>query len=142
MKLKILSFWGEVFSSEMVESITMMTLGGEITILDNHMSLMTSVRPSTMYIVYKNGNNVSKRDDFAIWTWIVEVSNNSVKIMADMLVDIADLDTGEAERARDNAIKLMEKYKNSKDKVDMEKYIEAEDLLLRSIAQLKLWDIK
>ena len=142
MKLKILSFWGETFSSETVESITMMTLAWEITVLENHTALLTSVKPSTMYIVYKDENNISKRDDFAIWTWIVEVSNNSVKIMADMLIDIENLDKDEAERAREEAMKLMEKYKNSKDKVDMEKFIEAEDLLLKSITQLKLWNIK
>jgi hypothetical protein len=34
----------------------------------------------------------------------------------------------------------MSKYKNAKDKVDMERYIEAEDMLLKSIAQLKLSD--
>lgn len=36
----------------------------------------------------------------------------------------------------------MEEYKNSKDKVDMEKYVEAQDMLLKSIAQLKLWSLK
>jgi hypothetical protein len=37
---------------------------------------------------------------------------------------------------------MMEKVKQSKDKVDMEKFIEAEDALLKSIAWLKLYDIK
>jgi len=58
--------------------------------------------------------------------------------MADMLVDIDDLDISKAERAREEALKLMEKYRDSKDKMDMEKFIEAEDMLLKSIAQLKL----
>jgi len=61
--------------------------------------------------------------------------------MADMLVDIEDLDTEAAERARLQAVEMMEKYKNSSDRVEMEKYIEAEDMLLRSIAQLKLGDV-
>jgi F0F1-type ATP synthase epsilon subunit len=58
--------------------------------------------------------------------------------MADMLVDIDDLDIDKAERARVEALELMEKFKDSKDKMDMEKFIEAEDQLLKSIAQLKL----
>jgi F0F1-type ATP synthase epsilon subunit len=62
--------------------------------------------------------------------------------MADMLVDIEDLDKDRAERARQEALDLMEKYKNAKDRVDMEKFIEAEDMLLKSIAQLKLYDMK
>jgi hypothetical protein len=36
----------------------------------------------------------------------------------------------------------MDKYKQSKDRVDMEKFIEAEDMLLKSIAQLKLYEVK
>jgi F0F1-type ATP synthase epsilon subunit len=62
--------------------------------------------------------------------------------MADMLVDIDDLDTAKAERARKEALKLMEKYRDAKDKVDMDKFIEAEDMLLKSIAQLKLSELR
>lgn len=142
MKLKILSFSGEIFSSTKVISTTIMTTSWEITILDNHNPLLTSVKPSTMYIIYKDETWLEKRDDFAIWSWVVEVSHNSVKILADMLVDIEDLDTERAERARQEAIILMEKYRDSKNKIDMEKYIEAEDMLLKSIAQLKLSELK
>ncbi len=65
-----------------------------------------------------------------------------MKIMADMLIDIEDLDKGKADRAKAQAMELMEKYKDSKDRVDMEKFIEAEDQLLKSIARLKLYDMK
>lgn len=70
------------------------------------------------------------------------MSNNEVKIMADMLVDVHDLDVEKAERAREDAIALMEKYRDSKDKMDMEKFIEAEDMLYKSIAQLKLSELR
>ena len=142
MKLKILSFGGEAFSSETVVSATIMTWIGEITVLDDHAPLLTSIKPSTMYVVYKDSHGIEKRDDFAIGSGVVEVSHSSVKIMADMLVDIDDLDLDKAERAREEALALMEKYKDAKDKVDMEKFIEAEDMLLKSIAQLKLGNMK
>ena len=142
MQLKILSFSGEGFSHDNVVSVTLMTWVGEITVLDNHSPLLTHIKPSTIYIVYKDENNFEHRDDFAIWSWVVEVRNSKVKIMADMLVDIEDLDKDSAERAREEAINIMEKYKDSKDRVDMEKFIEAEDLLQKSIAQLKLYDLK
>lgn len=140
MKLKILSFSWESFSSDNVLSATMMTAIWEITILDNHSPLLTSIKPSTMYVIYKDESWNEKRDDFAIWKWVVEVSNSEVKVMADMLIDIDDLDVEAAERARTKAIELMEKYRDAKDKLDMEKFIEAEDMLLKSIAQLKLSD--
>ncbi len=140
MKLKIFSFSWESFSSDNVVSATLMTSIWEITLLDNHAPLLTSIKPSTMYVIYTDDKWVEKRDDFAIWKWVVEVSANNVKVMADMLVDIDDLDTEAAERAREQAVKLMEKYRDSKDKMDMEKFVEAEDMLLKSIAQLKLND--
>jgi F-type H+-transporting ATPase subunit epsilon len=142
MKLKIISFSGETFSSESAVSVTLMTGIGEITVLDNHAPLLTSIKPSTMYVVFLDEKGQEKRDDFAIGRGVVEISDNEVKVMADMLVDIEDLDLDAAERARAKAVETMEKFKDSKDKVDMEKYIEAEDMLLRSIAQLKLGDVK
>lgn len=142
MKLRILSFSGEVFSSSNVKSATIMTTSWEITILKNHDNLLSSIKPSTLYIIYTDITWVERRDDFAVWSWFVEVNNNNIKIMADMLVDIENLDVEEAERARLEAIKLMDKYRSSKDRIDMDKYIEAENLLLKSIAQLKLKDVK
>ena len=140
MKLQILSFSWESFSSDNVLSATIMTSIWEITVLDDHSPLLTSVTPSTMSVVYKDEKGSEKRSDFAIWKWVVEISENSVKVMADMLVDTDEVDSEAAEKARENAIKLMEKYKDSKDKIDMEKFIEAEDMLLKSIATLKLSD--
>jgi len=140
MKLKILSFSGGGFTSETVESVTLMTGGWELTILEDHTPMLASMKPSTMYIIYTDENWVEQRDDFAVWSGVIEVSNNSVKVMSDMFVDIEDLDKDKAEREKFEAEKLMEKYKGSENRVGMDKFIEAEDMLLKSLAQLKLSD--
>lgn len=142
MNLKILSFAGETYSSENVTSVTLQSGMGEITILNNHSPLITSLKPSTLYITYKDTNGVSQRDDFAVGSGVVEVGEGSVKILSDMLVDVEEVDVEKAEVARARALELMEKFKNSKDRVDMEKFIEAEDILLKSIAQIKLYQTK
>jgi ATP-dependent protease ClpP protease subunit len=54
--------------------------------------------------------------------------------MVDMLVDIEDLDVKHLERAKIDAKKKMNELKDSKAKMDMDKFIEAEDALLKSIA--------
>ena len=142
MKLKIFSFsWGS-FTSDSVVSVTFMSSVWELTILENHSPLLTSVVPSNISVIYLNDSKDKVEEDFAIWKWIVEVSDDWTKIMTDMLVDMEQIDVEEAEKARQRAIELMEKYKNSQEKVDMEQYIEAEDLLLRSVAQLKLHNLK
>ncbi len=142
MELKILSFTGESYSSDKVSSITLISGLWEITILDNHSPLITSVKPSTMFITKKDTNGVVSRDDFAIGSGVVEVRNSKVKILSDMLVDMEAVDYDKAEAARKRALELMEKFKNSKDRIEMEKFIEAEDMLLKSIAQIKLHVIK
>ncbi len=142
MELKILSFNGESFQSDKVVSITLMTGRWEITILDRHSPLLTSVKPSTMYLVLKDENGMTKRDDYAIWSGVVEVRNSKVKIMSDMLVDIEEVDYDKASKAREKALALMEKFKDSKDRIEMERFIEAEDMLLKSVAQLKLYDLR
>ncbi len=142
MKLKILSFSGENYSNESVVSVTVMTKSGEITILDKHSPLIASIEPCVLYTVYKDKNNMTQREDFAVGSGVIEVHNSSVKVMADMLIDVEEVDLNQAEAAKKRALELMEKYKHSKDRVDMEKFIEAEDMLLKSIAQLKLYKMK
>lgn len=143
MKLNIYSFNWEHFSSDKVTSVTMMTMMGEITILDRHTPLLSAFKPSTMFLLYKDENGVIYRNDFAVWAWFLEVKDSEVKILTDMLIDVEDqkdIDKNAIELAKSDAIALMEKYKSSKDRVDMEKFIEAEDNLMKSIAQLKLYE--
>ena len=137
MKLEILSFNWNLFQSNEVISLTAMTKIWEVTILKDHTSIITSLKPSVIEVKYLQ-NNAEKKEDFAIWWWILEVSDNKIKILIDMLVSVHDVDTEKAELAIKEAEKLMEKYKDAKDRIDMEKFIEAEDMLLKNIAQLKL----
>ncbi|MDD5769406.1 MAG: ATP synthase F1 subunit epsilon [Candidatus Gracilibacteria bacterium] len=142
MKLEILSFNGKLFKSETVSSVTAMTKAGEITVLSNHSALITSLKPSVLRVVYLDENNMKQEKDFAIGGGILEVANNSMKILIDMLISVDEVDLNLAEQAKQKALEMMEKYKHSADRVDMEKFIEAEDMLLKSIAQLKLGEIK
>ena len=141
MKLEILSFTWNLFRSETVEQVTAMTKVWEITILDNHTPLVTVLKPSVISIVYIDESWVKSEKDFAIGWWVLEVSDSSVKVLIDMLVSIDEVDVDAAEKAKKDALAMMEKYKDAKDKVDMEKFIEAEDMLFKSVAKLKLSDI-
>lgn len=142
MKLEILSFNGKLFKSQSVVSVTAMTTSWEITVLDHHIPLITTLKPSVLRVVHVDENNMQKEEDFAIWGGILEVAHSSMKILIDMLVTVWDLNLDIAEKARLSALDTMEKYKDSKDRVDMEKFVEAQDMLLKSLAQLKLWNLK
>jgi len=142
MKLKILSFSGENFVHDEVTSVTVMTKSGEITLLDKHAPMIASIEPCVLYTKYRDENNMEQREDFAVGSGVVEVNGSSVKVMADMLIDVEEVDLDQAKLAKERALKMMDEFKNSKDRIDMEKFIEAEDMLLKSIAQLKLYDLK
>ena len=142
MKLQVLSFTGKAFDSEAVNSVTVTTRNGEITVLKDHMPLVSALKPSVLYIKYNDENNVEKREDYAIWGGIIEIGPNWVVVMADMLIDIDEVDREKAQEAKDRAIKLMSELRGSGERVDMEKFIEAEDMLQKSIAQLKLYKLK
>ncbi len=142
MKLEILSFTWNLFRSETVEEVTAMTKVGEITILDNHTPLVTVLKPSIISVIYTDESWVKSEKDFAIGWGVLEVSDSSIKVLIDMLVSIDDVDVDAAEKAKKDALAMMEKFKDAKDKVDMEKFIEAEDMLMKSVAKLKLSEIK
>ena len=137
MKLEILSFEWNLFKSDEVISVTAMTSVWEITILKDHISLLTSLKPSVLEVKYLK-NWIETSEDFAIWWWSLEVSDNKVRVLVDMLVTVDNADFEQAEKARKEAEKLIEEYKKNKDKISMEEFIEAEDIILKSIAQLKI----
>lgn len=140
MKLKILSFTGKTFLTDRLISLNLNTKAWEITVLSNHKPLVTAIKPGIARVKYHDANNAVVDDNFAIWWGILEISNNEVKIMADMLIDTHEVNIDKAQKAKAKALELMAKYKDSKDKVDMEAFIEAEDMLIKSMAQLKLWE--
>ncbi len=142
MKLEILSFTWKLFRSDTVEQVTAMTKVGEVTLLDNHAPLVTVLKPSVISVIYTDDNGVKSEKDFAIGGWVLEVSGSSIKVLIDMLVSVDDVNINQAEKAKKDALAMMEKFKDAKDKVDMEKFIEAEDMLMKSVAKLKLSEIK
>lgn len=141
MKLEILSFTWNLFKSDTAEEVTVMTKVGEVTILENHTPLVTVLKPSVLSVIYTDEAWVKSEKDFAIGGWVLEVSGSSVKVLIDMLVSVDDVDVEHAEKAKKDALSMMDKYKHSKDKVDMERFIEAEDMLMKSVAQLKVTDL-
>ena len=138
MKLEILSFNWKLFKSNYATFVSVSTKSWEITVLEWHEAIISSIIPSVLTIKYENKNWSVIEKEFAIWRWIIETWNNEIKILIDVFISDEELNIEKAEEAKKEALKIMEKYKNSKDQIDMTKFIEAEDMLYRSIAQLKM----
>jgi F-type H+-transporting ATPase subunit epsilon len=138
MFLEVIAFDGKAFNHDNVKSVNLMTSAWEITVLENHMPLTSVLKPWVVNIECNNGNWGCDKEVLAVWGWIIEINKTTVKILVDTLYTLDEVTAEEATDAVSKAEELMEKYKWAKDKADMDKFIQAEDMLMKSIAKLKL----
>jgi F-type H+-transporting ATPase subunit epsilon len=110
-----------------VDSVTLPTADGEITVLPSHMPLITTVVPGAVIA------HVGKDEQiFAVSRGVIEVHSDRVRVLSD-IADRADaLEEAAVERARAQAEKLV-----SEKREDAETFAEATAILDRELARLK-----
>lgn len=112
---------------EEVEEITAPTTDGQITILPNHVNLLTAIAPGEL-IIKKGG-----KDQFlAVMGGFLQVAEGNVTVLPDYAVESEEIEVEKAEEARKRAQKLME------EKGTKEEFAEAEALFKRSLLELKV----
>lgn len=116
---------------EAVDSVTLPTTEGEITILPDHIPLISTLASGDI-VARVNGEDVP----MAVSGGFVEVSNNDVKILADFAEHVSDLSDDAVSKARARAEELKH-MKDDASVVDFEHY-EAE--LERSLTRVKVAD--
>ncbi|MBT3230339.1 ATP synthase F1 subunit epsilon [Candidatus Uhrbacteria bacterium] len=110
INLKIVTPERVVFEDS-VDSISVMTENGEITILSNHIPLVSLLRAGEMRL--KDGKDQSL---LAVSTGLIEVRpNNEVIILADTAERSDELAIEEIEKARDLAQKRLEEARDQSD---------------------------
>jgi F-type H+-transporting ATPase subunit epsilon len=117
----------KVVLSEEVDEIIINTASGEITILPNHIDLLTKLVPGEMIV--KTG---SKTQSFAVNGGFLEISNNKVSILADYAVRAADIEIAKAKEAKEQAEKVM------KNKEVNKAFVVAEAELRKALLELKV----
>ncbi|PIX61860.1 ATP synthase F1 subunit epsilon [Candidatus Uhrbacteria bacterium CG_4_9_14_0_2_um_filter_41_50] len=129
INLKIVTPERTVFEDS-VDSISVMTEIGEITILPNHAPLVSLLRSGEMRL--KDGGNESL---LAVSTGLIEVRNeNSVVVLADSAERSEELTLEEIEKAKDLAEKRLQEARNQGDVV----YADALVHLERELARYKV----
>jgi F-type H+-transporting ATPase subunit epsilon len=128
MKLKIVTPERVLMEKE-VESISVTTQSGEITILNNHVPMVSNLRAGELRYVEKG-----EMQFFALSRGFVEVrENNQVIILADTAEFGHEIDIDRAEKARETAKAMMqENYQDDKASAD------AVALLEKNLARLKV----
>ena len=117
----------KVVLSEEVDEVTIPTTEGEISILPNHVNLLSKIAAGEM-IIHK-GN---KADLFAITGGFLEILNNHVNVLADYAIHADDIEVAKVEEAKERAQKAM------KEKLTEEDFRVAYAELAKSILQLKV----
>lgn len=117
----------KVVLKEQIDQITLPTETGEITILPNHVPLITKIITGEM-IIKKN----QKSSFFAITGGFLEISNNNITILADYAVRAENIEVAKAKEAQERAQHVM------KQKVSGRDFVIAEADLRRSLLELKV----
>lgn len=111
-----------------IESVTLPTGNGEITVLPKHIPLVTTVLPGSLIARQKNGEHL-----FAVSRGTIEIDGAGVRVLV-RTADAADALADEEAilKAKENAEKLMEEKRT-----DAEAFAEATAVLDRELARLK-----
>lgn len=110
-----------------VDQVVAPTVTGQITILPNHVGLVTKIVPGEI-IVRKGGSN----QILAVTGGFMEVGNNNVSLLADYVERAEDIEVLKAQEAQKRAEKLMEEKTSDHD------FKIAQGDLLKAITALKV----
>lgn len=129
MHLTLVSISRKVLDLPSIESVTIPTRDGEITVLPSHEPLITALVPGIL-VVSEKGNATS----YAIGGGVAEITPESVTIAADMVEDGENLDIEAIRAKKEEARKLLEEQRNMGDAMDMDTFIEIEQQFLKESA--------
>lgn len=109
------------------DELVVPTVNGQITILPNHIPLVTQIAQGEL-IIKENGKDFL----FGVTGGFLEVSNNKVSLLADYAIESDSVNETKAKEAKERAEKLM------KEKLSERDMAQAEMDLRRSIIELKV----
>jgi F-type H+-transporting ATPase subunit epsilon len=111
-----------------IDSISLPTPDGEITILPHHIPLISIVMPGTLTV--RRGE---QEQFFAISRGVIEVDGRTIRILADTADRAEELEEAAIEKAKAEAEKLMTEKRH-----DTEGFAEATAVLERELARLRV----
>jgi F-type H+-transporting ATPase subunit epsilon len=124
LKLEIVTPDATVYS-ELVESVILQGVEGQMTILPQHVRLMTKLVPGEL-IVRKGGQDKY----LAVGEGLVAITGERVAIVTDMAIAAENIDEAKAEEARQRAAARL------REKIASEEVASVNAALARSLAQL------
>ncbi|MDD3006419.1 MAG: ATP synthase F1 subunit epsilon [Candidatus Pacebacteria bacterium] len=112
-----------------INQISLPTKNGQITILPNHISLVSTIEGGELII-----KNDKEETLLAVYGGFVEVRKNQVRVMTDVAQRVDEIDEEKAQKARDEAQKRL----TQKDQMSDVDFADALRQLEKSLALLKV----
>lgn len=126
LNLKIVTPEKQIFD-DVIDAINVSTSQGEIGILPNHANLIAKIVPGELRI--KKGG---KTQVLAIGEGFLQVSDNTITVMADLAINEEEINEKTVEEAKKRAEQALGQ------KLSQEEYAETWAVLEKSLAQLKV----
>src|SRR5262250_2866269 len=124
LKLEIVTPEATVYSQE-VEFVILQGVEGQMTVLPQHVRLMTQLVPGEMVV------RAGGQDEFlAVGGGLVQVTGERVAVLTDMAIAAESIDEAKAEEARQRAAARL------REKLSSEEVASVNAALARSLAQL------
>ena len=117
IRFQIITLSGVKFSEEVYE-IQLPTPDGQIGIFPHHMPLVSLAVPGLIAVRKNEKDSVEQMEYFATDGGVIEILDNTVRILADEAVHAEDIHEESSKKA---LIAAQEDYKNAKDKVSLDK---------------------
>jgi F-type H+-transporting ATPase subunit epsilon len=114
MKFQLITLNGFAFDDE-AYAVTLPTRDGEITVLGHHEPLMSALKPGVISVRKNASDSDNKLDHYATYGGVVEVTQDSIRVLVDEADDASEINEQEAKRAQEAAQKMLSEAKNQVD---------------------------
>lgn len=127
---------GGVKMDEDVYEVLLPTLAGEIGVLSDHMALISAATSGKVGIRHKATDLDDMMDYFAISGGVIEVADNTLRLLVDEADHADEISEAEAQKAFEQAQRMKSE---AKDQVSLE---QAQNLVDRSAVRLQVAGLK
>jgi F-type H+-transporting ATPase subunit epsilon len=105
IRFQLVALTGTKFDEDVYE-VLLPTLEGEIGVLQDHMPLVSVATTGAIAVRRKQGESDATREYFAISGGVIEVSNNTLRVLVDEADHAEDINEAEAQAAMERAQQL------------------------------------
>jgi len=123
IRVDIVTPKGLAFSKD-VNSVNIPTVEGEVGVLENHMYMLTLLKPG---LVYFNGND---KDGIAVTYGIVDITPKKVIILSEEAYELGEIDVGKAKQEFEEAVKKLATAQTLEELAEWEKIKEKAQALM------------